>query len=29
MINGDITAFGHGWQRSYMKAALNKYFGGD
>jgi cytolysin (calcineurin-like family phosphatase) len=29
MINGDITAFGHGWQRSYMKATLNKYFGGD
>jgi len=29
MINGDITAFGHGWQRSYMKAALNKHFGGD
>lgn len=29
MINGDITAFGHGWQRSYMKATLNKYFAGD
>ncbi|QXI24563.1 MULTISPECIES: metallophosphoesterase family protein [Pseudomonas] len=29
MINGDITAFGHGWQRSYMKATLSKYFGDD
>lgn len=29
MINGDITAFGHGWQRSYMKSALEKYFKGD
>lgn len=29
MINGDITAFGHGWQRSYMKSALTKYFGED
>ena len=29
MINGDITAFGHGWQRSYMKSTLDKYFKGD
>ncbi|WP_434768316.1 metallophosphoesterase family protein [Pseudomonas triticicola] len=29
MINGDITAFGHGWQRSYMKATLTRHFGGD
>lgn len=29
MINGDITAFGHGWQRSYMKSALEKHFKGD
>lgn len=29
MINGDITAFGHGWQRSYMKTALEKHFKGD
>lgn len=27
MINGDITAFGHGWQRTYMAAALKKHFG--
>ena len=27
MINGDITAFGHGWQRSFMKTMLNKHFG--
>ncbi|MBC8999982.1 metallophosphoesterase [Pseudomonas sp. N40(2020)] len=29
MINGDITAFGHGWQRSYMKAALDQHFKGE
>ncbi|QZA96323.1 metallophosphoesterase [Pseudomonas mandelii] len=29
MINGDITAFGHGWQRSYMNSMLKKYFNGD
>ncbi|VVN68907.1 3',5'-cyclic adenosine monophosphate phosphodiesterase CpdA [Pseudomonas fluorescens] len=29
MINGDITAFGHGWQRDYMASALNKHFGTD
>lgn len=27
MINGDITAFGHGWQRDYMAAALKRHFG--
>jgi cytolysin (calcineurin-like family phosphatase) len=29
MINGDMTAFGHGWQRSYLESTLNKYFAGD
>ncbi len=29
MINGDITAFGHGWQRDYMAATLKKHFGTD
>jgi cytolysin (calcineurin-like family phosphatase) len=29
MINGDMTAFGHGWQRSYINSVLNKYFGDD
>lgn len=29
MINGDITAFGHGWQRSFMQTALKKYFKDD
>ncbi|RON39925.1 metallophosphoesterase [Pseudomonas brassicacearum] len=29
MINGDITAFGHGWQRSYMNSTLKKYFKDD
>ncbi len=29
MINGDITAFGHDWQRSYMKEVLAKHFGGE
>ncbi|WLG92302.1 metallophosphoesterase family protein [Pseudomonas cucumis] len=29
MINGDVTAFGHGWQRSYMNSTLKKYFGSD
>jgi len=29
MINGDITAFGHPYQISYMKSALKKYFGSD
>ena len=29
MINGDITAFGHGWQRSFMRSALNKHFKGE
>ncbi|MEB0046252.1 MULTISPECIES: metallophosphoesterase family protein [unclassified Pseudomonas] len=27
MINGDITAFGHGWQRSTVKPILDKYLG--
>jgi cytolysin (calcineurin-like family phosphatase) len=27
MINGDMTAFGHGWQRSYVGSMLKKYFG--
>jgi cytolysin (calcineurin-like family phosphatase) len=27
MINGDITAYGHGWQRSWLRPVLNKYFG--
>ncbi|CAI8832229.1 Phosphoesterase [Pseudomonas sp. IT-347P] len=27
MINGDITAFGHGWQRSFMNDALKRHFG--
>ncbi|MGF6125364.1 cytolysin (calcineurin-like family phosphatase) [Pseudomonas frederiksbergensis] len=26
MINGDMTAFGHGWQRSYINSTLEKYF---
>jgi len=29
MINGDMTAFGHGWQRSYINSALKNYFGDD
>lgn len=29
MINGDITAFGHGWQRSYINSTLNKHFNKD
>lgn len=29
MINGDITAFGHGWQRSFMKDLLTKHFKGE
>jgi cytolysin (calcineurin-like family phosphatase) len=29
MINGDITAYGHGWQRSWLRPVLNKYFGGN
>ncbi len=29
MINGDITAFGHGWQRSFMKDSLNRHFKGE
>lgn len=29
MINGDITAFGHGWQRSFMKELLDKHFKGE
>ncbi|WNZ86192.1 metallophosphoesterase family protein [Pseudomonas sp. P108] len=29
MINGDITAFGHGWQRSFMKGMLDKHFKGE
>jgi cytolysin (calcineurin-like family phosphatase) len=29
MINGDITAFGHGWQRSFMQVMLDKHFKGD
>lgn len=26
MINGDMTAFGHGWQRSYINSTLEKFF---
>lgn len=29
MINGDMTAFGHGWQRSYINSTLEKYFNKD
>ncbi|CAN7595373.1 MULTISPECIES: metallophosphoesterase family protein [unclassified Pseudomonas] len=29
MINGDMTAFGHGWQRSYIRSTLQKYFNKD
>ncbi|MHC8349931.1 metallophosphoesterase family protein [Pseudomonas sp. RT4P38] len=29
MINGDMTAFGHISERSYIRTALNKYFGKD
>ncbi|PTT32482.1 phosphoesterase [Pseudomonas sp. HMWF021] len=29
MINGDMTAFGHGWQRTYIQRALFKHFGED
>lgn len=29
MINGDMTAFGHGWQRSYINSTLKKYFDKD
>ncbi|WP_339447732.1 metallophosphoesterase family protein [Pseudomonas sp. EA_5y_Pfl2_R50] len=29
MINGDMTAFGHGWQRSYVGSMLEKHFGDD
>ncbi|WP_435035829.1 metallophosphoesterase family protein [Pseudomonas neuropathica] len=29
MINGDITAFGHGSQRSFMKEILDKHFKGE
>ncbi|MGF6088754.1 metallophosphoesterase [Pseudomonas sp. 18173] len=29
MINGDMTAFGHGWQRFYISSALKRYFGDD
>ena len=29
VINGDITAFGHGWQRDYMASALKRHFGTD
>ncbi|WP_332761622.1 metallophosphoesterase family protein [Pseudomonas koreensis] len=29
MINGDITAFGHGWQRSFMRGMLDKHFKGE
>ncbi|CRL47877.1 MULTISPECIES: metallophosphoesterase [Pseudomonas] len=29
MINGDITAYGHGWQRSYIRSVQKKYFGSD
>ncbi|QJI41333.1 phosphoesterase [Pseudomonas sp. ADAK2] len=28
MINGDMTAFGHGWQRSTVKPILDKYLAG-
>ena len=27
MINGDITAYGHGWQRSWLRPVMGKYFG--
>jgi len=27
MINGDMTAFGHGWQRSFIGSMLKKHFG--
>ncbi|MHA3738964.1 metallophosphoesterase family protein [Pseudomonas sp. Eth.TT006] len=27
MINGDMTAFGHGWQRSFLATMLRKHFG--
>lgn len=29
MINGDITAYGHGWQRSYIRSVQKKYFGSE
>ncbi|MFJ2712660.1 metallophosphoesterase family protein [Pseudomonas sp. NPDC087346] len=29
MINGDMTAFGHGWQRSFVGSMLKKHFGDD
>ena len=29
MINGDITAYGHGWQRSYIRSVQKQYFGSD
>ena len=29
MINGDMTAFGHGWQRDYIDNALKRHFGTD
>ncbi|QAX84328.1 phosphoesterase [Pseudomonas sp. DTU12.3] len=29
MINGDMTAFGHGWQRSFVGSMLKKYFADD
>lgn len=29
MINGDMTAFGHGWQRDYLYTTLDRYLNGD
>lgn len=29
MINGDMTAYGHPWQRNYINASLQKHFGAD
>lgn len=29
MINGDMTAFGHGWQRRYLYSTLDRILGGD
>lgn len=29
MINGDMTHFGHGWQRAYLNTALKRHFGDD
>ncbi|SDI17920.1 metallophosphoesterase family protein [Pseudomonas abietaniphila] len=29
MINGDMTAYGHGWQRDYLYRTLDAHLGGD